>query len=77
MVGHTTRWIRRRMANQAKTNRSTTKPDLEETQQRLVTVGKGGTIEIGKAANTMALLRNAREWDKERNGRQRRVRDIK
>jgi hypothetical protein len=45
-VGHATRWIRRRMGDRTETNRSTTKP--EETQQRLVTVEKGGTMERGK-----------------------------
>jgi hypothetical protein len=43
MVGHTTRSIRRRMIDRVETNRSTTKPNLEEMQQRLVAVGIGDT----------------------------------
>jgi hypothetical protein len=42
-TGHTTRWIRWRMINQVETNRSTNKPDPEETRQRLVAVGIGST----------------------------------
>jgi hypothetical protein len=38
MAGHTMRWIRRRMIDQAETNRSTTKPDPDEMRQRLVAV---------------------------------------
>jgi hypothetical protein len=43
-VGHMMRSIRWRMIDRVKTNRSTTKPDLEETQQRLVAVGIGSTV---------------------------------
>jgi hypothetical protein len=43
MVGHTTRLIRRRMIDRVETNRSTTKPNPEEMQQRLVAVGIGDT----------------------------------
>ena len=49
MAEHSTRWIRRRMGDQIETNRSTTKPNPDEMQQRLVVVGKGGTVERGKA----------------------------
>ena len=59
-VEHTTRWARRRMIDRAETNRSTTKPDLEETQQRLVAVGIDGTS---------AWWRNASETKKERGGK--------
>jgi hypothetical protein len=52
---HTTRWIRRRMIDQAETNRSTTEPNPEEMQQRLVAVGIGGIA---------AWWRNASETEK-------------
>jgi hypothetical protein len=55
-----TRWIRWRMIDRAKTNRSTTKPDLEETQQRLVAVGIGSTA---------AWWRNASGTKREMGGR--------
>ena len=64
------------MGDRVETNQSTTKLDPKETHQRLVAVGKGGVVERGKAGTT-AWWRNAREWDKERKGRQMRPRDIK
>jgi hypothetical protein len=56
-VGHTMKWIRRRMIDRAKKNRSITKSEPEETQQRLVVVGIAAQRHGGET-----LARQREKW---------------